>query len=157
MSEQKAELWPLDFGKLQKGDVILSDEIERILATRSPEPVNRGTDSYNLGLLNIIGQIERRRPDLRVKRLGFDIKVLVDEEYAEHDRRRVRSANRKVLKTTALPAPDLTKLTAEGRIAWDRTRARTLRHAEGILMRERELRAEQKVLAGAATRPRIPR
>lgn len=152
-NQQNAGFWPLDYESLRKGDVIGAATLESIASTSTGKTVVRGTDDYNLSSLRLITMIEARRPELRVRRSGHDLRILSDSEYANDNRRRTRSAVRKMLRTAALPTPDLNALTQEDRQRWDTEQARSLRHAESVALRERELRAERAMLVAGARRP----
>jgi hypothetical protein len=150
--ENKAELWPLAYAELQKGDVVSAETIERIASSIVGMRVTRGTDEYGLHCMRLVDMIMAQRSDLRARRSGHNIRVLTDEEYSGDTRRRTRAGIRKILRSATLPSPDAAALTADERAQWDREQSRTLRLAESVAQRERELQSEELMLVESAKR-----
>jgi len=150
--ENKVELWPLPYAELQKGDVVSAETIERIASAIVGLQVARGTDDYGIQCMRLVDMIMAQRPDLRARRSGHNIRVLTDEEYSGDTRRRTRAGIRKILRSATLPSPDASALTADERAQWDREQSRTLRLAESVAQRERELQSEELMLVESAKR-----
>lgn len=105
----KATRYPLDYDALKKGDVIPAAQLERILSRK------RGTERYHLQLLTLRDEIERqlaiRGAIVAVRTFGDTLKILTDEEAAEHCPRRVhlgiRHAFKNHRKSLAVELPNL--------------------------------------------------
>lgn len=151
-SELQAELWPLAFDDLEKGEIISAEHIEHVATLNAGHRVVRGTDEYNLACMQLQSAIRQKRPELRTRRDRHNIRVLLDAEYAEHTTRQTVHGLRKILRASQLPAPDPEALTAQQRDAFDRSHARALRLRERVLQSEREAAAEAQRLAAAAQR-----
>lgn len=75
-----SELHPLDFGSLNKGELVRHEQIERIYNVRRAA----SPDAYRLCQLRLVSDIEQHRSDLLARCLGDDVKVMTDAEADEH-------------------------------------------------------------------------
>jgi len=156
ITSYKAELWPLQYDALRKGDVIPAEAIERYASAAFAKRVVRGTDDFGLACMQLVGLILDHRAELRARRDGHDIRILTDVEYAADTQRRLRAGVKKVLRTATLPSPELRALSQSQRDEWDRSQARSMRHAESAAAREQDLRREQRILTAGAKRGLTP-
>lgn len=90
------DLHPLDFSKLEKGDVIPQELIERAYL------INRDVnyDRFRFAQMDLVEQIETRRTDLWPRSQGASVLVMTDAEAEEYCKKRVHDLVRALARTT---------------------------------------------------------
>lgn len=148
MTEEITELYPLDFDALSKGEVVSEERIREIYKTTTEQ-------EQAFACLNLIGQIERERPDLYPVTKKGSVVILTDQEAHEHSVNRhtklVGDMRRNARRRTRIDASEFSD--AEKRMVehWDvQTAAQSMEAARRLKASKREallLAAPKKELA----------